>query len=432
MGSKVRKLEFCQVFGNTPTKNEISPPDLITSLEFDSKGDILAVGDRQGRVVLLQRDSASKGKERPRKYKFFYELQSHLPVFDNLRSQDIEEKINDIAWLKSGAPGRHSLLSCNDKTIKYFSVREKMTPFYQDDIPSRVTHQEQLAYLNAHSFHINSLNVTADQTHFFSTDDLRINLWDINRNDTCLTMVDLHPGDFENLNEVISCSAASPNNASLMAFGTSKGDVYLCDTRQNCLLDRGTMVLSDVFSAPKANSLMSITCCLGGLSFNNEGTLVAARDYLCTKVWDLRNTTQLLSMIPVHDQILPEIESLYFKEVIFDRFKVRWSHDDSLLLTGSYSDNFLFSDVLGKWGLMTEAKRFSSTKSLKSPPKNKVDDAIVSSMGGSYTLRDGLVVADALPTSTDYFKKILHVDCHPEEDIFAVATLHNIYIYDLQ
>jgi serine/threonine-protein phosphatase 2A regulatory subunit B len=114
--------------------------DLISCVEFNETGDLLATGDKGGRVVVFQRDqNVSKllmCSEKLRvamfalavrvtstllhvcvqasgvAYNVYSTFQSHEPEFDYLKSIEIEEKINQIKWVhrKNNA---HFLLSTN-------------------------------------------------------------------------------------------------------------------------------------------------------------------------------------------------------------------------------------------------------------------------------------------------------------------------------
>lgn len=42
----------------------------------------------------------TKGSDYPAEYVFYTEFQSHEPEFDYLKSLEIEERINQIQWLK--------------------------------------------------------------------------------------------------------------------------------------------------------------------------------------------------------------------------------------------------------------------------------------------------------------------------------------------
>jgi len=54
-------------------------------------------------------------------FRYKTEFQSHEPEFDYLKSLEIEEKINKIKWCQT-SNNALSLLSTNDKTIKYWKV----------------------------------------------------------------------------------------------------------------------------------------------------------------------------------------------------------------------------------------------------------------------------------------------------------------------
>lgn len=129
--------------------------DIISCVEFNQDGDLLATGDKGGRVVIFQRDPAvscswqvyqcdgtlftsviyflQSKKSNPRRgeYNVYSTFQSHEPEFDYLKSLEIEEKINKIRWLKRKNPA-HFLLSTNGKwTLKFINyfgkIRENTT-----------------------------------------------------------------------------------------------------------------------------------------------------------------------------------------------------------------------------------------------------------------------------------------------------------------
>ncbi|KTG34964.1 hypothetical protein cypCar_00005468, partial [Cyprinus carpio] len=74
--------------------------DIISTVEFNSTGELLATGDKGGRVVVFQREQESKNQPHRRgEYNVYSTFQSHEPEFDYLKSLEIEEKINKIRWL---------------------------------------------------------------------------------------------------------------------------------------------------------------------------------------------------------------------------------------------------------------------------------------------------------------------------------------------
>jgi hypothetical protein len=52
-----------------------------------------------------------------------------------------------------------------------------------------------------------------------------------------LDIVDIKPANMEDLDEVITCCAFSPNHPSHLMYTTSKGFINLCDMRKSAICD---------------------------------------------------------------------------------------------------------------------------------------------------------------------------------------------------
>jgi len=210
-------------------------------------------------------------------YKFHTEFQSHEPEFDYLKSLEIEEKINKIKWCRR-QNASHYLLSTNDKTIKLWKVFEKSLKVVaennlsQDLTPGhlpggganlsrplghqqfrnptdlklpRLTHHDTVVaavprrtYANAHAYHINSISVNSDGETFISSDDLRINLWNLNIQDQSFNIVDIKPANMEELTEVITAAEFHPLSCNWFMYASSKGTIKLADMRESALCDQ--------------------------------------------------------------------------------------------------------------------------------------------------------------------------------------------------
>lgn len=215
-------------------------------------------------------------KKKTCEYKFHTEFQSHEPEFDYLKSLEIEEKINKIKWCRR-QNASHYLLSTNDKTIKLWKVFEKslkvvaennlshdLTPggpvggggpprpnptvSFRDasslKLP-RLTHHDTVVaavprrtYANAHAYHINSISVNSDGETFISSDDLRINLWNLNIQDQSFNIVDIKPANMEELTEVITAAEFHPQSCNWFMYASSKGTIKLADMRESALCDQ--------------------------------------------------------------------------------------------------------------------------------------------------------------------------------------------------
>ena len=78
-----------------PDPANITKSDLLSAMAFDKQGQMLAVGDRGGRIIIFQRSIEDKQIE----FDYLTEFQSHEVAFDPLNSQQIPEKINSIEWI---------------------------------------------------------------------------------------------------------------------------------------------------------------------------------------------------------------------------------------------------------------------------------------------------------------------------------------------
>lgn len=176
---------FAQAFGergaDAPGPVVVEEADMISAVRFSPSTDMVATGDKGGRIVILKRvnrkrnaltanaarrrrasstRSQSSSPNRPPgpllptyadledsdaegsvddddvdpnarhqltdapEFRFWTQFQSHEPEFDYLKSMEIEEKINQIQWCRSVA-GSQRLIATNDKTIKVWRVHEK-------------------------------------------------------------------------------------------------------------------------------------------------------------------------------------------------------------------------------------------------------------------------------------------------------------------
>ncbi|TPP60341.1 2ABA [Fasciola gigantica] len=96
--------------------------DNFTCVEYNDTGELLAVGDKGGRVTVFKENSSGEGNSTC--YDVYCAFTSHEPEFDYLKSLEIEEKINSITWLPK-ITSAHHLLSANDKTVKLWRLSER-------------------------------------------------------------------------------------------------------------------------------------------------------------------------------------------------------------------------------------------------------------------------------------------------------------------
>lgn len=444
-GSGDISWQFNQVKGSLD--DLVSDQDIISCVEFNDDGELLATGDKGGRVVIFQRDncnlnnntSTTDKKSINGDYRVYSTFQSHEPEFDYLKSLEIEEKINKIRWLKRKNPA-HFLLSTNDKTIKLWKISErdkKVEGLFNikedeencfNDVKSLVLPQvkpmENLMveatpkriYANAHTYHINSISINSDQETYLSADDLRLYCWNLENNSTCFNIVDIKPANMEELTEVITSAEFHPRHCNYFVYSSSKGILRLCDMRASALCDQHAKVFEEPEDSMSRSFFSEIISSISGVRFSNDGRYMVSRDYLSIKVWDLNMDTKPVETYYIHEFLRSKLCSLYENDFIFDKFECCFNGNDQYVMTGSYNNFFKIFDRYSKRDVMLEASRATAKprhilkpQKVSTAPKKKKDEISVESL--------------------DYNCKILHSAWHPKENLIAVAATNNLFIF---
>lgn len=433
---------FSQVKGTVD--DEVSEPDIISTVEFNENGELLATGDKGGRVVIFQRDNCHNSDYGgfSSEYNVYSTFQSHEPEFDYLKSLEIEEKINKIRWLPSKRNQSHFLLSTNDKTVKLWKVseREKQAVGYnlRDEsgdmiefvephlvVPHYVPMELMIeaspkkVFANAHMYHINSISVNSDNETYLSADDLRINLWHLEITDRSFNVVDIKPENMENLTEVITAAEYHPTSCHTFVYSSSKGTIRLCDMREAALCDQHAKIFEEPEDPNSRSFFSEIISSISDVKFSHSGRYMITRDYLSIKLWDLHMESKPVETFHVHEHLRSKLCSLYENDCIFDKFECCWNGDDSAIMTGSYNNFFRIFETKTKNNVTLEASRENSRpRALLKPKKINV---------GGKKKKDEISV-----DSLDFHRKILHTAWHPNDHIIAVAATNNLYIFDSQ
>ncbi|XP_013383182.1 serine/threonine-protein phosphatase 2A 55 kDa regulatory subunit B beta isoform isoform X2 [Lingula anatina] len=429
---------FSQVKGTV--EEDVTEADIISCVEFNHDGELLATGDKGGRVVIFQRDELGKANQTHRgEYNVYSTFQSHEPEFDYLKSLEIEEKINKIRWLRRANPANF-LLSTNDKTIKLWKISERdkrpegfntkdETGMLRDPTSVKalrvpilkpmelmVEASPRRVFANAHTYHINSISVNSDQETYMSADDLRINLWHLEITDQSFNIVDIKPANMEELNEVITAAEFHPSMCNVFVYSSSKGSIRLCDMRSRALCDQHTKLFEEPEDPTNRSFFSEIISSISDVKFSHSGRYLISRDYLSVKVWDLNMDSKPIETYPVHEFLRSKLCSLYENDCIFDKFECAWSGDDRHIMTGSYNNFFRMFDRESKRDVTLEASR----ENMK--PRTVLKPRKVCS--GGKRKKDEISV-----DSLDFSKKILHAGWHPSENVIAVAATNNLYIF---
>ena len=407
-----------------------------------------------------------------------------------MKSLEIEEKINKIKWCRR-SNSSHFLLSTNDKTIKLWKVFDKslkvvaennlsneLTPSgpvgggvprppprssFKD--PSllklpRMTHHDTVVaavprrtYANAHAYHINSISVNSDGETFISSDDLRVNLWNLNIQDQSFNIVDIKPANMEELTEVITAAEFHPTSCNWFMYASSKGTIKLADMRQRALCDEHSKrmpplwyecVYDDGFffnplivfeqeeDASSRSFFSEIISSISDVRFSNDGRYIVSRDYLTVKVWDVNMERQPVKTIPIHEHLRPRLCDTYENDSIFDKFEVVFSGDAENVMTGSYNNNFMIypTDQEKDTEIVLQADKsaFKAKKVGVPTPMNRGANGKKNGSRSTSPVGPGSrMKKETDADQIDFNKKILHMSWHPYEDSIAIAATNNVW-----
>ena len=188
-------------------------------------------------------------------------------------------------------------------------------------------------YSAAHAYHINALSTCADGLHFLSADDLRVNLWNLDHAQLAFTLVDVKPPLLAELTEVVTAAEFHPTHGNIFAYATSRGALRLGDTRLAALCDQPAASFAPPSPRGAEDYFGDIVTAYSDINFTKDGRLLATRDYLSVKVWDLAMPREPLRVLPVHDHLRKRLEFLYENDYIFDRFQVSSKRELELTLS---------------------------------------------------------------------------------------------------
>uniref|UniRef100_A0A914DLS3 Serine/threonine-protein phosphatase 2A 55 kDa regulatory subunit B n=1 Tax=Acrobeloides nanus TaxID=290746 RepID=A0A914DLS3_9BILA len=431
---------FSQIKGNIDNDDSPTDADIISCVEFSHDGEFLATGDKGGRVVIFQRDQSGKYVNgiRSSEYNVYSTFQSHEPEFDYLKSLEIEEKINQIKWLKK-KNAANFIISTNDKTVKLWKISERerkmadglynlrnedgtLRDFRNELVLPKLVPMQLIVeasprrvYANAHTYHINSISVNSDQETFISADDLRINLWHLEITNQSYNIVDIKPANMEELTEVITAAEFHPKHCHLFAYSSSKGIIRLCDMRDSALCDGSSKIYEEKEDPSTRSFFSEIISSVSDVKFSHSGRYLLTRDYLTVNVWDLNMESRPVETYHVHDYLRSKLCALYENDSIFDKFECCWSGDDRHIITGSYNNFF-------RTFLRNSDVESTYEASVSSCNKNSI---LRSKKVGTGKKRKDEISADSL----DFSKKILHCTWHPKSNIIALAATNNLYIF---
>ncbi|KAJ6688197.1 PROTEIN PHOSPHATASE PP2A REGULATORY SUBUNIT B [Salix koriyanagi] len=178
------------------------------------------------------------------------------------------------------------------------------------EVQTKITHTEEATrancrkvYAHAHDFNINSISNNSDGETFISSDDLRINLWNLEISGQCFNIIDMKPLNMEDLTEVITVAEFHPIHCNLLAYSSSRGFTRLVDMRQSAICDHSARILKDAEYHGSKSFFTELIASISDMKFTNDGQHILIRDYMNLKLWDMRMDSSPVAVFKIHEHL---------------------------------------------------------------------------------------------------------------------------------
>jgi len=285
-----------------------------------------------------------------------------------------------------------------------------------------ITATPRKIFSNAHAYHINSISLNSDGETYISSDDLRINLWNLGISDQSFNIVDIKPSNMEELTEVITSSEFHPHQCNVFMYSSSKGTIKLGDMRDSALCDTSAKVFQEEEDPGNKSFFSEIISSISDIKFSRDGRYFFARDYLTLKMWDMNMEAKPVKTIRIHDYLRSKLCDLYENDCIFDKFECNFGPNGDHVITGGYNNLFHIYELDGKsTRYVLEACKSNPNKSSKKKP---------SMVKPKYSRNSSNSDNDNInPDNIDFNKKILHAAWHPLDNLVAVGASNNMFIF---
>ena len=357
---KIMEWRFNQFLGEKLTFQQIKEdPDnesfLVTDIKFSNDGENVAVSDKGGRVIIFKKTDSKKGTP---KLEYYYEFPAQEKDFDAHKSIEYSEEIKALEIMPSSNYNKIDILTAGYRTIKLDRIyqdqiakydkkdKENLIPKFISSKPE-IKNAKKKLFLSKNSGEINSLSINKENSNnFISSDEYKVYLWDINRSQSDLyTPVDIDPNTDSTTAERITKSIYIDYNPHIFIYGTSNGNIRVCDLRtssEQLKFETNYKDEKSDMSSAIANSLLSIhdisTVLCDKYSF-------ATRHYFSINLWDMRKQNEPICKFLIYEPIINKLSYLYQNNYINDKFSLSTDNTGKFILTGGYNNMFHVIDT---------------------------------------------------------------------------------------
>ena len=430
---KIMEWRFNQFLGEKLTYQQIKEdPEnesfLVTDIKFSGDGENVAVSDKGGRVIIFKKTDSKKGIP---KLEYYYEFPAQEKDFDAQRSIEYTEEIKALEIMPSSNYKKIDILTAGYRTIKLDRIYQDQIPKFEDiekdDIipkfissTTEVKNTTKKQFLSNNSGEINSLSVNKENPcNFISSDEYKVYLWDINYSQKDLyTPVDIDPMNESTTAERITKSAYIDYDPHIFIYGTSNGNIRVCDLRIGSEQLKFETTYKDEKSdmnSAIANSLLSVHDISTVLS--NKYSF-ATRHYFSINLWDMRKQNSPTCKFLTYEPIINKLSYLYQNNYINDKFSLSTDNTGKFILTGGYNNMFHVIDTEQRLNTQIVIDD-SNEKTMNTNVIRKIN-----AKGSCFYKKD-----DQSINNINFDKKITHQIYSPIENYSLLIVYNCIYSY---
>ena len=430
---KIMECRFNQFLGEKLTYQQIKEdPEnesfLVTDIKFSGDGENVAVSDKGGRVIIFKKTDSKKGIP---KLEYYYEFPAQEKDFDAQRSIEYTEEIKALEIMPSSNYKKIDILTAGYRTIKLDRIYQDQIPKFEDIekddiIPKFISSTPEVKnttkkqFLSNNSGEINSLSVNKENPcNFISSDEYKVYLWDINYSQKDLyTPVDIDPMNESTTAERITKSAYIDYDPHIFIYGTSNGNIRVCDLRIGSEQLKFETTYKDEKSdmnSAIANSLLSVHDISTVLS--NKYSF-ATRHYFSINLWDMRKQNSPTCKFLTYEPIINKLSYLYQNNYINDKFSLSTDNTGKFILTGGYNNMFHVIDTEQRLNTQIVIDD-SNEKTMNTNVIRKIN-----AKGSCFYKKD-----DQSINNINFDKKITHQIYSPIENYSLLIVYNCIYSY---
>ena len=159
-----------------------------------------------------------------------------------------------------------------------------------------------------------------------------------------------------------------------------------------------------------------------------DGNSLVVRDYLGVKIYDVRKSSEPVSVIPIQTHLIPLVQELDTNDVLYEKFDLSLGMNDQYFVTGSFDREFFIHDLHNNKTLQLMSHRFQPrviTPLPQSINPSMVDHSAPTQLLMKYAPRD-----HSTNMPIDYNAKVALTRFHPNETLIATAVSNNLYVFN--